>query len=117
MTNDQVKAAILKALGSGPKLPTELRSTVGQEGQKLANNIKTLLRAEQISRVQVSVGRWRYYIGKTAPAWKGYHPESRNPKQKPMPQHAMPVKRIEFAADCGRMNRVTLPAFPWDLHA
>ena len=109
------QAAILKALNSGPKMPAELRDTVGQKGQKLANNIKHLLRTEQISRVEVSVGRWRYFIGNTAPAWKGYHPETRKPK--PMPKHSVPVRYIEFFADSGRMNRVSVVLAPWEVRA
>jgi len=108
------QAAILKALKAGPKLPAELRAAVGVERQRLANEIKTLLRNGKISRQAISVGRWRYYIGKTAPEWTGYRPETRKPPA--TTAHAMPVKRIEFAADCGRMNRVTLPAFPWEIH-
>lgn len=114
MNNSKIKAAILKALQTGPKLPSELRDTVGAERQKLANEIKTLLRAGKISRQSISTGRWRYYIGKTAPEWTGYAPGKRKPPA--TTAHAMPVKRIEFAADCGRMNRVTLPAFPWEIH-
>lgn len=109
------QAAILKALKAGPKLPAELRAAVGVERQKLANEIKTLLRTGKISRQAISAGRWKYFYGKTAPEWTGYRPETRKPPA--TTAHAMPVKRIEFAADCGRMNRVTLPLPPWDLHA
>ena len=107
------QAAIIKALKAGPKLPAELRKAVGLERQKLANEIKTLLRTGKISRQAISTGRWRYYIGKTAPEWTGYKPEARKPPA--TTAHAMPVKRIEFAADCGRMNRVTLPLLPWEV--
>ena len=107
------QAAIIKALKAGPKLPAELRKAVGLERQKLANEIKTLLRTGKISRQAISTGRWRYYIGKTAPEWTGYKPEDRKPPA--TTAHAMPVKRIEFAADCGRMNRVTLPLLPWEV--
>jgi len=114
MTTPKPQAAILKALKAGPKLPAELRAAVGVERQKLANEIKTLLRTGKISRQSISTGRWRYYIGKTAPEWTGYRPETRKPPA--TTAHSMPVKRIEFAADCGRMNRVTLPLLPWEIH-
>lgn len=109
------KAAILKALASGPKTPAELREAAGDERKCLSNCIKALLRNKQISRVKISVGRFKYYIGQTAPGWDGYQPE--NKKLEPQTNHHMPVKRIEFAADCGRTNRVTIPALPWEAHA
>ena len=116
MPTPKPQAAILKALKAGPKLPAELRAAVGLERQKLANEIKTLLRNGKISRQAISVGRWKYYYGKTAPEWHGYLPETRKTPSGTT-KHAMPVKRIEIPADCGRTNRISLPLAPWEVRA
>lgn len=105
-------ARILDALTQGPKTSPELASALGIDGRFLSNTIKHLLRTNQISRVQLSKGRWRYYIGQTAPDWQGY-----DTKPKPKPQHRIPVKTIDVARNYfgdATPIMITLPLPPWE---
>lgn len=105
-------ARILDALTQGPKTSPELALVVQVEGKYLANVVRYLLKQDKISRVQLSKGRWRYYIGQTAPDWQGY-----DTKPKPKPQHRIPVKTIDVARNYfgdATPIRITLPLPPWE---
>lgn len=113
-----IRDAILAALQSGPKNTPELVAATGYDGQMMGNHIKTLLRTEKISREQISKGRWRYYIGTTAPNWTGYVPDK--PKSKAPPKASIPTKQINVARSYfGEAPPIiiTLPAAPWEVAA
>lgn len=115
MTPTELRAAILVELAKGPRTSQELRAATGETRQYLANAVKHLLRSGGISRQEISMGRWRYYIGDTAPKWAGYVPDYRKPK--PVPKHAIPVRQMEFPTESGRTNRVSVPMPPWEVAA
>jgi hypothetical protein len=111
-------ARILGALAEGPKTTPELVQAVQVEGKYLGNTIRHLLRTGQISREEISKGRWRYYHGNTAPNWQGYDPAP--PPPKPKPEHRIPVKTIDVARSYfgdATPIRITLPKAPWELTA
>lgn len=118
--NRAVKADILAALKSGPKTTPELVTATMREGLELSSRIKMLLKDGEISRVEITKGRFRYYIGTTAPNWRGYVPAVRNltaARLTSQMEYRVPVRRMAFDADSGRTNRVTLPAAPWEIRA
>lgn len=113
--NRIIRAEILAALQSGPKTTHELVSHILREGIELSSRIKMLLRDGEISRVEITKGRYRYYIGATAPGWAGYVPAVRNPDVPRLTRstkYAQPVRVVVFPTDSGRVNRVTLPKEP-----
>ena len=117
MTNPhtRIRDAIKAALQSGPKTTPELVRASGYDGQMMGNHLKMLLRQGEISREAISKGRWRYYIGLTAPDYAGYIPEKR---KEPEPKASIPVKRINVARSYfGEAPPIiiTLPAAPWEV--
>lgn len=118
--NRTIRAAIVGALQSGPKTTHELVSATRIEGTDLSSRIKMLLKDGEISRVETTKGRYRYYIGDTAPGWTGYVPAVRNPDVPRLTgatKHAVAVSRVTYPLEGGRVNRVTLPAAPWEAAA
>ena len=114
----RIRQAIRDALQSGPKNTPELVKATGYDGQMMGNHLKTLLRQGEISRVETTKGRYRYYIGLTAPNYTGYVPAVRNadvPRLTTKMEYAVPIRRVTFGADNGRANRVTLPAEPFEV--
>lgn len=108
---------ILDALTKGPKTSPELAQALQMEGRFLSNTIKYLLKGNKISRVEISKGRWRYYIGQTAPNWEGYTPQA---KPQPKQTHRIPVKTIDVSRNYfgdATPIRITLPAAPWEIRA
>ena len=112
------RATILAALERGPLMTKEIIAATGISGSYLGNIIKALMREQLISREEVTIGRWRYYIGQTAPVSQ--------PKPKPAPRppmrYSIPVRHIEvprFAELSSNTQaspqtmKITLPAEPW----
>jgi hypothetical protein len=118
MTNPhtRIRDAIKAALQSGPKTTPELVRASGYDGQMMGNHLKMLLRQGEISREAITKGRWRYYIGLTAPDYAGYIPEKR---QAPEPRKpAFPIKQINVARSYfGEAPPIiiSLPAAPWEV--
>jgi hypothetical protein len=113
-----LETKILAALQKGPKTPQEIRDDIGEHDKSLTSMMTYLLRTEKISREQLSKGRWRYYIGTTAPNWTGYVPDK--PKSKAPPKASIPVKRINVARSYfGEAPPIiiTLPLAPWEVAA
>ena len=111
---------ITRHLQSGPKDTEELRTLTGMAGGTLSNAVRELLRKGKISRVETTKGRYRYYIGDTAPGWTGYVPASRKPdaaRLTTQTKHTVPVRRLAFPGEGGRFNRVTVVAYPWEVAA
>ena len=108
-------ARILNALAKGPKTSPELAQATGIETKNLKNSIRPLLRDGQISREEISKGRWRYYHGNTAPQAK-----APNTQPRPKPQYSIPVKTIDvsrsYFGDAVPI-KITLPAAPWEMTA
>lgn len=121
--NIQIQTAILDALAKGPKTPQEIRDAIGEYEISLSNTMTYLLRTESISRAETSKGRWKYYIGKTAPGWDGYKPyvpgRTLSAKAEPA-KYKIPVKRINVAktyfGDAVPIT-ITMPAAPWEVAA
>lgn len=109
---------ILETLKTGPKPTAQIRAATGIEGQTLANYTKKLLSKGLISRFEIYKGRWEYYLGDTAPDWKGYVPTKHVPP--PKPKHPIPTKSVDVArtyfTDANPIM-VTLPAAPWEISA
>lgn len=110
-----ITAQIIAALQSGPKTSADLSLAVDVDGQRLGNFLRYLLRTEQISRVEKPTGRFTYWIGLTAPGYRGYHvrPREVRPARQPM-AYAMPVRHIVTPPLSGQhTNKITLPKEPW----
>jgi len=119
MTNQHPHTAILAALKQGPKTPKEIRDAIGVHDKSISSTMTFLLRQGEISREEVSKGRWRYYIGTTAPNWKGYVPDKPKPKL-PKPKTNIPTKQINVARSYfgeAPPVMITLPAAPWEVAA
>ena len=114
----RIRQAIRDALQSGPKNTPELAFATGHKGQIMGNHLKHLLRQGEISRVETTKGRYRHYIGLTAPNYTGYVPAVRNADVSRLTakmEYAVPIRRVSFGADSGRVNRVTLAAEPFEV--
>lgn len=110
-----IRAAILTALESGPKTTPELIEATGWAGLELSNRTKMLLREGLISREEITKGRFRYYAGTTAPGWTGYVPSRQDSTaawRTRGTDYKVPVVRMNYPAEGGRTNRVTLVAVP-----
>lgn len=109
-------AAVEACLAEGPMKTGELRARLDAGRYEMNNAIRTLLRTGRISRVQISVGRFLYYPGQTAPGYTGYQPDTR---KKPEPiRHAIPTKVVDVARQYfgdATPRPITLPAAPWEL--
>lgn len=118
--HSRIRQAIRFALHSGPKNTPELVKATGYDGQMMGNHLKALLREGAISRVETTKGRYRYYIGLTAPNYTGYVPAVRNtdaPRLTSRVIYSMPIRRVNVGADNGRVNRITLSAEPFSIPA
>ena len=112
----RIREAFKTALQSGPKTTPELVRASGYDGQMIGNHLKMLLRQNEISREEIVKGRWRYYIGLTAPDYAGYIVEKRQPPEPRKP--AFPVKQINVARSYfGEAPPIiiSLPAAPWEV--
>lgn len=108
--NQSLLDAIESCLQSGPKVTAELRAQTNSGRYEIGNAIRTLLRTGRISRVQISVGRFRYYTGQTAPGYEGYHPDHRRKTHSACDFDFPVIQKTYWTGD--RVNRVTLPAIP-----
>lgn len=118
--HSRIRQAIRSALQSGPKNTPELVRATGFDGQMMGNHLKALLREGAISRVETTKGRYRYYIGLTAPNYTGYVPAVRNidaPRLTSRVSYSMPIRRVNVGAGNGRVNRITLSAEPFSIPA
>lgn len=115
MKRSEINAqAILDALTRGPLTTKEITAITGVSGGYLANTIKPLLASGKVSRVEVTKGRWRYYIGQTAP--KPVEP----PPPRRIIRHAIPVRQVTiprssviYSSAAPVLVTVSLPAEPW----
>ena len=110
MKNLSLCDAVEACLQSGPKVTGELRALTNAGPYEMGNAIRFLLRTGRISRVQISVGRFKYYAGMTAPGYAGYEPDNRR-KPKSKRDYGFPVTHKNYWTG-DRVNRVTLPAIP-----
>ncbi len=114
-----ITAQIIAALQSGPKTSADLSLAVDVDGQRLGNFLRQLLRAEQISRVEKPKGKFTYWIGTTAPGYRGYQVCQREPRggismTRPPMQYAVPVRHVVTPPVTGQhTNKITLVMEPW----
>lgn len=116
MTRDESKTALLAALDQGPKVTAELYDVVQMRGTSLGNLIRELLHKGLISRETTSRGRYRYYIGHTAPGWIAA--KEAPPKRKM--EYRVPVKHTNVARDYfneARPVMITITRAPWECAA
>lgn len=116
-----IRSKIVLLIEQGPKTSAEIAASLGIGGSSLGNDFKELLRSEAISRVELSKGRYRYYIGQTAPAASDKAEIAKKAEPKRM-QYAVPVRKVivrpfSIAGENGTSAEITLPAAPWEAAA
>lgn len=113
---EAIRATILAQLQSGPRTTEEIRDGTDLGGNMFSNVMQVMLRAGEISRVQLTAKRYRYYIGQTSP-------EPYTPAGKAVPKrtvYSIPVKTVvvspfSIAGDDGKSFKITMPAAPWEV--
>lgn len=114
-----IMAQIIAALQSGPKSSADLSLAVDVDGQRLGNFLRQLLRTEQISRVEKPKGKFTYWIGTTAPGYRGYQVCQREARggismTRPPMAYRIPVRHVISEPMPGQhTNKITLPLEPW----
>lgn len=115
---DRHTAAILAALQSGPMDTKAIIAATGLHGTTLGNVIRGMLKDGLVSRTEVTTGRWRYYLGQTAPA----SPPRAKRAPKTALRYQVPVRQIEVhrhteysrnSSANTQIMKITLPAEPW----
>lgn len=113
---EAIRATILAQLRSGPKTSEQIREGTDLSGNMFSNVMAVLLRTGEISRVQITSKRFRYYIGQTSP--EPYAPAGQKaPKRTAyrIPVKTVVVSPFSIAGDDGKSYRITMPAAPWEV--
>lgn len=113
-----IRATIIAKLQSGPKTSEEIREGTDMEGNMFSNVMAVLLRTGEISRVQLTAKRYRYYIGQTSP--EPYTPAGQKAPKRTV--YSIPVKTVvvspfSIAGEDGKSYNITMPAAPWEVRA